>query len=122
MAFCGGLLVEALQRAVMALVQPPTSLDRGTRLTKFLQCQPIGLDRTLQQARVNGTEAQPGLTHDPARGFGLSHTLFSEGYVVPAREEIEGVPRALAVAEEDQSAGHGAMVGPSRLLWLKDEC
>ncbi len=71
---------------------------------------------------MNGSESQTRFTHHLPSGFGLSHTLFSEGYVVPAREEIQGVPRALAVAEEDQSAGHGAMVGPTRFLWLKDEC
>ena len=99
----------------MPLVQAPTALDGGIGLAKFLQGQPVGFNGALQETRVHRAEAQPGLAHDSARRSGFGHPLLSEGYVVPAGEEIEGVPRALAVAEEDQGAGHGAMVGPNEV-------
>ena len=60
---------------------------------------------------MGDVEPQAGIGHRPARRSTLGHALLVERHVVPAGEQVELVPRAFAVAEDDESAGHRPMVG-----------
>ena len=52
-----------------------------------------------------------GVGHRLAGGGALGQALLVERHVVPAGEQVELVPRAFAVAEDDEGAGHRPMVG-----------
>ena len=54
---------------------------------------------------------RPASSHRLARRGTLCQAFLVERHVVPAGEQVELVPRAFAVAEDDEGAGHPPMVG-----------
>jgi hypothetical protein len=101
------LLVEALERAVVPLVQPPVTPDRQPRPVGGVEGELGGADRPGQQRRVDHPEVDPRLLgQEPAGGGGLPLALLGEGDVGPPGEEVQLVPGGLSMAEEDQ-VGHG---------------
>jgi|GEM_PF-4774226 len=84
------------------------ALDRQPHLAHYVECEVVGHHRAGQHRGVGDIEAQPGLSHRPASGSALGHALFVQGHVVPAGEQIELVPRAFAVSEDDEGSGHAA--------------
>ena len=58
--------------------------------------------------------ATPAAAMRRPRGDGLGSSLLGEVGVVPAGEEVLEVPRALAVAEQDESRGHGPVCPTGR--------
>ena len=56
---------------------------------------------------MGNVEGQPSLLHGRPGGACFTHSLFGQFHVVPASEQIELIPRALAVAKKDKGAGHG---------------
>src|SRR5690606_7915183 len=60
---------------------------------------------------------QPGLGEQLAAAAGLALALVSEADVHPAGEQVQFVPLALAVAEQDESARHATSLSsmPSAL-------
>ena len=115
-------LVLALQRAVVALVEAPRALDGDPRAIGGVEGDVGGLDGAGEHRGVQdvGQQARLGEQLAAALGFGLA--LLGEPDVDPSGEEVELVPFALAVAEEDQriGRGHAAMIptaGCSRAAW-----
>ena len=100
----------------MAFIQAPRAGNRCIGLTEFDEREAIGINRSLEQARMDGSEAQACFPHYLAGGLGFGYSLVSQGYVVPSGEEVEGVPGALPMSEEDETARHGAIVD-SDGLW-----
>ena len=115
MEFGSGFLVETLQCPIMTLVQPPSASNRRVRLTEFDEREAIGVDRSLQQARMDGPKAKTCFSHQLARSLGFGYPLVGQGYVMPSGEQVEGVPRALPMTEEDETARHGAIVDSTGL-------
>ena len=72
----------------------------------------MGSDHGPRQYRgVADVETQARIEHRSTGRGTLCQAFFIERYVVPAGEEVELVPRAFAVAEDDERSGHPAMVG-----------
>src|SRR4051812_17939535 len=105
------LLVEALQRAVVAFVEPPVTLHRQPDLTHHLECEIARHHGAVEHRGVGDVEPQPGVGHRLAGRGAFGPALVVEWHVVPSREQVELVPRAFAVTEDDESAGHRLMVG-----------
>src|SRR5690606_23050844 len=99
-------LVLALQSAVVTLVEPPGALHRNPQAVRRVQRDVRGLDRAAEQRRVQHIGKQPGLGEQLAAAAGLALALVSEADVHPAGEQVQFVPLALAVAEQDESARH----------------
>ena len=102
----GFLFVQTLQCAIVAFVQSPRTFNRDIE-PHCSKCQLIGLHCPAQQAGVGNVEGQPGFLHGHPCGACLANSLFGQFHVVPASEQIELIPRALAVAKKDKGAGHG---------------
>ena len=60
---------------------------------------------------MGNIKGEPCVFHDSASIGGLGLTLGGKGHVVPASEEVELVPRTLAVAKENKISKHDAIVG-----------
>jgi hypothetical protein len=101
-----GFLVEALQGSVMALVQAPRAVHGQPHLAHAVQGQMAGHDRAGEKRGVSHVEIQPGFGHGDAGLGGFGQALVGQGHIVPAGEEVLLIPRALAVAEDDEGAGH----------------
>ena len=95
-------LVEALQRAVVALVQPPGVVHRDPHLVQLLEREPQRLDRALQHGGVGHVEDVARLAQRAAAGDGLLDALLAEIDVGPAREPVFLVPGAFAVPDENE--------------------
>ena len=104
---CGSrLLVETLQCAVVPFVQAPVTLQRQPHLPHFAEREVTGHHCAREDTGVGKVEAQAFVTHHGTRGRRLALTLRGQLDVVPTGEEVEFVPGALAVSEQDQDAGH----------------
>ena len=99
-------LVLALQRAVVALVQPPRPAHRDPQPVGRLQRQLGRADGPLLQRRVHDVGQQVVLDEQRAAAHGLGHALLGEVDVDPAGEQVLLVPVALAVAEQHERADH----------------
>ena len=103
--FLGGLLlVEALQRSVVALVQPPAALHRDpARPISARASSAVWIART--STEVCTTEGASPASYQAPGLDRLPHPLLAERDVMPAGEQVLEVPGALPVAEQDQDAG-----------------
>src|SRR3990172_3106729 len=99
-------LVEALQRAVVTLVEPPAVADGNPHPVECVERDPERADRATQERRVGHVEVVAALLQQPPRGLGLLEPLRGEVDVRPAGEAVLEVPGALAVAQQDQCV-HG---------------
>ena len=97
------VLVEARQRAVVALVQRGVANDRHVGLVKLRQDDVERALRALQSAREGDIELDAMVADHPARDARLDHAFLSQIRIAPAREEIELVPLALAVADKHEN-------------------
>ncbi len=104
----GLLLVLALQRAVVALVEAPVALDRDPVPVGRVEREVRGRDGPAQQRRVHDVGQDAGLLELLAGAHALGAALVGEVDVDPAGEEVLGVPVAFAVTDEDERVGHGA--------------
>ena len=94
-------LVQALQRAVVALVEAPALVHRDPVLVQLAQRDVEGADGALERGGIGHVEAQAFLAHQAAAGRGLGPALLGEVDVDPAGEAVLEVPLALAVAQQD---------------------
>jgi len=60
---------------------------------------------------MGNVKGEPSLFHHPARVGRFGFAFGGQGHIVPASKEVEFIPRALAVAEEDEISEHGVIVG-----------
>ena len=107
----GGLgLVQALQAAIVALVQPPVGGLRQPHPVHAVERDPQGADRPLQDRGEGVIELDPFRPQEITAALGLGDTGLGEVHVDPAREPVLPVPVALAVADH-REIGH--VSGPS---------
>ena len=95
-------LVEPLEGAVVALVEPPALLDRQPEPVEAVEGDPEGADRPLEQRGVGEVEVVASLGEQPGRFPGLFDPLGRKVDVGPAGEAVFEVPGALAVAQKDE--------------------
>ncbi|MNT13705.1 hypothetical protein D3C72_1486850 [compost metagenome] len=102
-AILGGrlALVQALQGAIVALVQAPVVLDRQIHHVHLVERQPQGADGALQDGSVGHVERKTFLLEDLAGGLGFVDALFRQIDVGPAGEAVIEVPGGLAVTHEN---------------------
>src|SRR5690606_4908557 len=116
-------LVEALQRAVMALAQAPMALDGDPHQLHLVEDQPQRADRADEHGRQRDVEREARLAQRAARVAGFALALLREVDVRPAGEKILEVPVALAVAHQHQRADlsffHAAIVRSRRKKWCQ---
>ncbi|SHW84462.1 Uncharacterised protein [Mycobacteroides abscessus subsp. abscessus] len=123
-------LVEALQRTVVPLVEPPIAVHGNPVPVGGVQRQIGGGDRPAQQRRVEHVRQHTLLDQQLPAANGFGPALVSEVDVDPTGEQVLLVPLALAVTQQDQGRHRlifsradfwgGAAPGcPSRLtLWI----
>ena len=99
-------LVEALQCAVVTLVETPRAPDRNPHQVHFVQDQPQRADRPLQQRRIGNVEAVAERFQLASRLPGLALPLVGQVHIGPARKPVVEIPCALPVPAEDQLACH----------------
>ena len=66
----------------------------------------LGDDCSCEQRGVARIEYESFISHGVAGGCRFGKTLFGERNVVPTGEQIEAIPFALAVAENDKGSSH----------------
>src|SRR6476620_683496 len=122
----GLLLVLALQRAVVALVEAPVALDRDPVPVSRVEREVRGRDGPAQQRGVHDVGQDAGLLELLAGAHALGAALVGEVDVDPAGEEVLGVPVAFAMTDKDERVGHGASLAradqasdPSSSRWRK---
>ena len=99
----GLLLVLALQRAVVPLVEPPRPLAPGSSAGRRRRARGSAVVIARRSSEVCTTSgSRPGSRQQLAAGLGLGAALVGQVDVDPAGEEVLRVPVALAVAEQHQ--------------------
>ena len=89
----------------MALVEPPVALGRHPQPAHGLQGQVGGADGPGEHRGVEDPHVDTGLGQEPTGLGGLGPAQLGEVDVLPAGEQVEGVPLGLPVSQEDQ-LGH----------------
>jgi len=96
--FRGGFrLVQSLQRAIAALVQPPAFRHRNPQLIERVQRNPQRLDRALQHGREGDVEHVAAFLQQTSSFARFLAAPIREIYVVPTGEPVLLVPGTLAV-------------------------
>mmetsp|Transcript_7985 Transcript_7985/g.18517 ORF Transcript_7985/g.18517 Transcript_7985/m.18517 type:complete len:244 (-) Transcript_7985:66-797(-) len=96
------LLVEALEAAVVALVEAPGLLDGDPEHAHVLQNGQACLDGTLQHRRVHNVKRKALLAKVLGSAVSLRNARVGKGNVDPASEAVLLVPGALAVPHEHE--------------------
>ncbi len=104
--FEGLLLVLALQRAVVALVEPPVAADRNPVPVRDVEGDVRRGDGSPQQRGVQHIRQHLVLAQQFAAALGLGLTFLRQRYVHPAGEQVLGVPRALTMPQQHQGRSH----------------
>src|SRR5207302_4603766 len=95
-------LVQALERAVHALVEAPAVLHRNPHLVELVERDPESLDGPLEQRGVGDLETEARLLEQLPRLVRLGLAGGAERDVDPAGETVLLVPGALAMAQEHE--------------------
>ncbi|KAG1249599.1 hypothetical protein G6F65_019075 [Rhizopus arrhizus] len=114
----GFSLVQALQGAVVALVQAPVHAHRGVHGVHGVQRDPQGTDGALEQRRIGQIEGVTLFLQQFAGLAGLFAAGFGQVDVRPAGEAVFQIPLAFAVAHQNKFM-HGLARFP-RGLKLRD--
>ena len=115
-------LVQARERAVVALVQAPVRRDGHVHLFELLQHGPARLDGARQHGCVGRVELQALALDGRAAAPRLEHALRRQLHVDPAREAVLQVPRRLAVAREDHRVHPSPEGAPQCCRRTRCEC
>src|SRR5690606_26653656 len=100
------LPVEALEGAVVALVEPPVAADRNPMQPHLSQGDLGGVDRPQQKRGVDDPATESFLGHQAARLAALFLAGLGEGDVGPAGEHVLEIPGRLTVPEQHQFHDH----------------
>jgi hypothetical protein len=95
-------LVQALQAAVVALVQAPVVDHRQPGAVHLVECMPQCPDGALEHRGVGHVELEAGLLQQPAGLLRLGHAGVGERHVGPAGEAVFQVPGRFAVADQHE--------------------
>src|SRR5688572_26142436 len=99
----GFRLVESLQRAIVAFVQPPVSVHRHAELIQLVQGDPAGAKRALETGGVGDVGDVAALAPQSARRARLSAAKIAEIHMRASSETVLLIPRALAVSQQNQT-------------------
>ena len=91
--------IQALQRAVMALVQAPGIDHRQVHAVHFIQRDPERADRPFKNRGVTQVKIIPTFLERLSCLVGFQQSFFREIHVGPAGEAVFHIPRAFAVAQ-----------------------
>ena len=103
----GLLLVEPLQRTVVALVEPPVAIDRDEVEPRRIKANLRGVDGPAQQRGMHRARQDALLAEQLAGRTGLAAPLLAQVHIGPACEPVLHIPGALAVTEQNQFVAHG---------------
>ena len=95
-------LVQALQGAVVTLVQAPVHAHRGVHGIHGVQGDPQGADGALEHGRVGQVEGVAFFLEQFARLAGLFAARVGQVDVGPAGETVFQIPLAFAVAHQNE--------------------
>jgi hypothetical protein len=98
-------LVEALQGAVVALVEAPALVHRNPGLIELGEHHLLSVDRALEHRGVGDVELIALVAQQLAGGDGLVAARFGDVDVDPAGEAVFEVPLALAMTQQNEFAG-----------------
>ena len=104
--FAGVVLVQAREVAIVPLVEGDVAGDGKPGLAEFFEHEIEGALGAGEFAGEGGVEAEALGLQLAAGGFRLLDAFLGQIRVLPAGEEVLQVPFALAVADEDENAGH----------------
>jgi hypothetical protein len=94
--------VQALQRAIVALVQPVVVDHRQPGAVHLIQGEPEGEDGALEHRGVAQVKVQAFGLEQFARRHGLAHAGGGQVHIGPAGEAVFQVPGGFAMANEDK--------------------
>ena len=94
-------LVEALQCAVVALVQAPVLFNRQPQGINFFECDVEGLDGALEERGIGNIEAEPFFLEQPSGTLRFGDAGGCQVDISPAGEAVFEIPRRLTVAHQD---------------------
>src|SRR6185503_1578987 len=114
-------LIQALQRAVMAFVEPPRAMDRNSEEVHLVKCDPQRADGALQHRRMRDVELEFFGGHHPAGLARFLAALVAQVDVGPPGKSVFTVPRAFAVAKENESE-HGRIYEFDLTDWRMASC
>lgn len=114
----GLLLVEALEGAVVPLVELPRLRLGDPHQVGLLEDVPEGPDGALLERREGYGGDDPGLLDELPGLDDLLVSLGGEGHVDPPRELVLEVPGRLAVADEDEGVLVGRLEGGEAALHI----
>jgi hypothetical protein len=89
------------------LIELPAALDGHPHEVHFIEDDPQRANRPLQDGGKRHVETDAARPEVPSGGPGLSTPLVRQVDIRPSREEVFQIPGALAVAAQDEFAGHG---------------
>ena len=92
-------LVQALQRAVVPLVETPAPMDGNPHQVHLFENQPQGLDSPREHRGIGEVEGVPFLLEHAAGLDRFLDALVGEANVGPASKAVLFVPDALAVSQ-----------------------
>jgi hypothetical protein len=95
-------LVQALQRAIVAFVQPPVVLHWQPGALHFVQRVPQRPHGALEHGRVRHVKFVAALAQQAPGLAGLRHPGVGERDIGPAGETVLEVPGGFPVADEDE--------------------
>ena len=93
-------LVEALQHAVVLLVQTPGLLHRYPIQVHYIEDTVKGLDGTFEIGSIGFGKLKAFFLHELAGFLGFFNTFFGQIHICPSRKAIFLVPQAFAVANQ----------------------
>ncbi len=99
-------LVQALQAAVVALIEAPGLVHRQPVLLQLGQRTLQGVDGALQYGGMGDVELQAFLAHQATGGGRFATPLLGQVNIDPTGEAVVQVPLALAMAQQYESTGH----------------
>src|ERR1700736_2627118 len=105
----GVVLVETGKLAIVALVERLVLQRLQTDLAKLVEHDVEGSLRPLQRRGEGDAEVESLGFQSSAGSLGFVDALRRQVDVAPAGEEVEEVPFALSVTDDDKRAVHGAV-------------
>jgi len=104
-------LVQALQAAIVTLVESPRVHNWHSEVLGLHADRPRGLDCPAQDGGEDDVKLEALLLDDLASVDGLLLAILAQVDIMPAGEDVGNVPQALAMADKDDlvnCAAHGA--------------
>ena len=107
-------LVQALERAVVTLVETPVRVHRYPHSVHYIQRDPQGADGSLKHGGIGEIEFEPRAAHRVAGFSRLGDSLLGEIDIGPSGEAVFPVPHAFAMTQQNKLF-HRVLASPPSL-------